>query len=149
MSDEEKEEKPKKAFQIKIVVWDDGEVDADIREYRKLGTGRGAPSLCGPLSSKDLTKALKNMMISPEAVRESIAIELGIDEEGSTSTTSEPSSSTSSSGYDEGDETTDAMVDAMESALENEVEVRDEVEQEEMPDTSDMDMPDFSDLEVE
>lgn len=72
MSDEEREEKPKKAFQLKIVVWDDGEVDTDIREYRKLGTGRGAPSLCGPLKPKQFIDELGNYGISADTVFDTI-----------------------------------------------------------------------------
>jgi len=129
MSDEEKEDKPKKAFQIKIVVWDDGEVDADIREYRKLGTGRGAPSLCGPLSAKDLTKALKNLMINPVGVRDSIAVELGIESDESVS-------------YDKED--TESATKVSELIQEEDDDLEDS-----LPDPSDMDVPDFSDLEVD
>lgn len=78
---EEESEKPKKAFQLKVIVWDDGEVDCDIREYRKLGTGRGAPALCGPLSPNDFKKSLDQYGLDSDGVCGSIAIEVGIDDE--------------------------------------------------------------------
>lgn len=76
--DIEKEEKPKKAYLIKVIVWEDGEIDADIREYRKIGSGRGAPTLCGPLSSTDLEKGLKNYGLNVDGIKDTIATELGI-----------------------------------------------------------------------
>ena len=79
MSDEETSEKPKKAYQIKVLIWDDGEVDCDIREYRKIGTGRGAPTLCGPLKAKELLDKLEFMGIDPKGVCEAMAEELGIE----------------------------------------------------------------------
>jgi hypothetical protein len=39
----EKEEKPKKAFVVVHTVWDDGEVDSELYEFRKNPSGRGAP----------------------------------------------------------------------------------------------------------
>ena len=43
MSDEEKEQKPKKLFTITHTVWDDGEIDSEMYEFRKNPSGRGAP----------------------------------------------------------------------------------------------------------
>jgi hypothetical protein len=39
----EKEEKPKKVYQIVYTVWDDGALDTEIYHFKKSGTGRGAP----------------------------------------------------------------------------------------------------------
>lgn len=75
---EEKEDKPKKAFSIKGVVWDDGGVDLIIQEYRKLGTGRGAPTLCGPLSPSEFGKALRDMGLNAQGVLQSISFDVGI-----------------------------------------------------------------------
>jgi hypothetical protein len=40
---EEKEPKPKKAFEIKVIIWDDGEIDSEMVEFRANPSGRGAP----------------------------------------------------------------------------------------------------------
>lgn len=40
---EEKDDKSKKLFSVTYIIWDDGEIDAKLVEYRKIGTGRGAP----------------------------------------------------------------------------------------------------------
>jgi hypothetical protein len=77
-SEEQKEEKPKKAFLIKTIVWEDGEVDCDIREYKKIGSGRGAPTLCGPLNKQELKDALSDLGLSAEGVLDTIGIDLGI-----------------------------------------------------------------------
>jgi hypothetical protein len=74
-----KEEKPKKAYMIKIVVWDDSEVDCDIREYRRNGTGRGAPSLCGPLDSEKFIECLKRQGMSAFGITQQIAMYTGVD----------------------------------------------------------------------
>lgn len=40
---EDQEEKPKKMFVITHTVWDDGEIDSEMYEFRKNPSGRGAP----------------------------------------------------------------------------------------------------------
>lgn len=75
---EEKEDKPKKAFSIKTIVWTDGGVDCLVQEYRKLGTGRGAPTLCGPLTPSQFIKALKDMGLNAQGVLQAISMDVGI-----------------------------------------------------------------------
>jgi hypothetical protein len=45
MADErvEREEKPKKLFTVVHTIWDDGEVDTELYQFRKNQSGRGAP----------------------------------------------------------------------------------------------------------
>lgn len=40
---EEKAEKPKKLFQFTVTVWDDGEIDSEMNEFRLNPSGRGRP----------------------------------------------------------------------------------------------------------
>jgi hypothetical protein len=139
MSDEDKEEKPKKAFQIKAVVWDDGEVDVDIREFRKLGTGRGAPSLCGPLSPDEFKKYLKLMSLSPDGVCEALAEEIGIQEPSEEDETTPMSSSIMTP---DDDDVEDELLD-----VRREVHTHDD----DLEPDSDLseEVPDFSDLEID
>lgn len=60
----EKEPKPKKSFEAKIVVWDDGEVDVELYEYRDNPSGRGAPGKWR-LSSKDFVKRIDEVLGDP------------------------------------------------------------------------------------
>lgn len=79
MGKSDDDDKPKKAFQIKMTIWDDGAVDCDVREYRKLGTGRGAPTLCGPLMPNEFMSALKGYGVNAAGVSSTIKCELALD----------------------------------------------------------------------
>lgn len=61
---EEKEPKPKKAFEIKVVVWDDGEIDSELYEYRQNPSGRGAPGKWR-LNKTDFVRRIEETLANP------------------------------------------------------------------------------------
>jgi hypothetical protein len=65
MAKEEKEEKPKKAFEIKVIIWDDGEIDSELYEYRQNPSGRGAPGKWR-LSANDFTRRMEETLGDPQ-----------------------------------------------------------------------------------
>lgn len=61
----EKEEKPKKAFEAKIVIWEDGEMDVEMYEYRQNPSGRGAPGKWR-LKSNDFVRRIEETLGDPK-----------------------------------------------------------------------------------
>jgi hypothetical protein len=61
----EKEEKPKKSFEAKIVVWDDGEMDVEMYEYRQNPSGRGAPGKWR-LKANDFVRRIEEVLGDPK-----------------------------------------------------------------------------------
>ena len=64
---EEKEQKPKKAFEIKVTVWDDGEIDSEMYEYRQNPSGRGAPGKWR-LSANDFVRRVEESFGDPQSL---------------------------------------------------------------------------------
>lgn len=62
---EEKEQKPKKAFEAKIVVWEDGEMDVEMYEYRQNPSGRGAPGKWR-LKANDFVRRIEETLGDPK-----------------------------------------------------------------------------------
>lgn len=60
----EKEPKPKKAFEIKVVVWDDGEIDTELYEFRENPSGRGAPGKWRQ-NKTDFTRRIQETLADP------------------------------------------------------------------------------------
>lgn len=60
-NEEEKEQKPKKMFEIHHIIYDDGEIDTSISEYRKSNTGRGAPGKWR-LNSRDFKRRCEEIL---------------------------------------------------------------------------------------
>lgn len=61
----EKEEKPKKAFEAKIVIWEDGEMDVEMYEYRQNPSGRGAPGKWR-LKANDFVRRIEETLGDPK-----------------------------------------------------------------------------------
>lgn len=72
----EKEPKPKKSFEAKITVWDDGEVDVEMYEYRDNPSGRGAPGKWR-LSNKDFVKRIDEVLGDPKMLLDTTYDALG------------------------------------------------------------------------
>lgn len=64
---EEKEQKPKKAFEIKVIVWEDGEIDSEMYEYRQNPSGRGAPGKWR-LSANDFVRRVEESFGDPQSL---------------------------------------------------------------------------------
>lgn len=64
---EEKEPKPKKQYEIKVIIWDDGEIDGEMYEYRQNKSGRGAPGKWR-LPALDFVRRLEETLGDPEHI---------------------------------------------------------------------------------
>ncbi len=60
----EKEPKPKKSFEIRVVIWDDGEIDSELYEYRQNPSGRGAPGKWR-LNKTDFVRRIQETLADP------------------------------------------------------------------------------------
>ena len=80
---EEKEDKPKKMFIIEHVIWDDGEVDTKLVEFRKTNSGRGAPNKW-TMQPKDFRRRMSELLGSPEQINEILVRQSGLDDGGPT-----------------------------------------------------------------
>jgi hypothetical protein len=81
MEKEEKEDKPKKMFIIEHVIWDDGEVDTKLVEFRKTNSGRGAPNKW-TMQPKDFKRRMTELLGSPEQINEILVRQSGLDDSG-------------------------------------------------------------------
>jgi hypothetical protein len=75
---EEKEEKPKKLFVVTHIVWDDGEVDTEMSEYRKNPSGRGAPTKWR-LGSKDFKRRIEETLGDADQIGEVMSEHMALD----------------------------------------------------------------------
>lgn len=73
---EEKEPKPKKAFEVKVIIWDDGEVDAELNEYRPNPSGRGAPGKWR-VNATDFIRRMEETLGDPEQLTDTIYEAIG------------------------------------------------------------------------
>lgn len=64
---EEKEPKPKKQYEIKVIIWDDGELDSELTEYRQNKSGRGAPGKWR-LTATDFVRRMEETLGEPEHI---------------------------------------------------------------------------------
>jgi len=74
---EEKEEKPKKAFVVVHTIWDDGEIDTEMYEFRKNPSGRGAPGKWR-LGAKDFKRRLEETLGDAETLADVMQENTGV-----------------------------------------------------------------------
>jgi hypothetical protein len=73
MSDgEQKEEKPKKMFVVVHTIWEDGEMDTEMYEFRKNQSGRGAPGKWR-LNGADFSKRVEELLGDPSGLLEEMS----------------------------------------------------------------------------
>lgn len=77
MADEQKEEKPKKMFTIVHTVWDDGEIDSEMYEFRKNPSGRGAPGKWR-LGAKDFKRRVEEIFGDPASLSDELVDNTGL-----------------------------------------------------------------------
>lgn len=98
----EKEPKPKKAFEIKVVVWDDGEVDTELYEYRPNPSGRGAPGKWRA-NSTNFVRIIEETLGDPEQLLLKVFDEIGGNIAASAENKAEVSSQIAASRLSEGE----------------------------------------------
>jgi len=74
---EEKEDKPKKMFVIEHIIWDDGEVDSTMCEFRKSNSGRGAPKKWN-LGPKDFHRRVEELLGASDQINEILSQNTGL-----------------------------------------------------------------------
>ncbi len=79
MGKEEKEDKPKKMFIVEHIIWDDGEIDTKLVEFRKTNSGRGAPNKW-PLKPSDFKRRMGELLGSPDQINEKLIEQTGLDD---------------------------------------------------------------------
>ncbi len=77
MSEEKEDDKPKKLFVIEHVIWDDGEVDSSMFEFRKQNSGRGAPGKWR-LGPKDFNRRVEELLGASDQVNEILSQNTGL-----------------------------------------------------------------------
>ena len=78
-NEDEKEQKPKKAFTVVHTVWDDGEIDTEMYEFRKNPSGRGAPGKWR-LGKDDFTRRIEETLGDSEQIGEVMAANTNMSE---------------------------------------------------------------------
>lgn len=77
MSEVQKEEKPKKMFTIVHTIWDDGEIDSEMYEFRKNPSGRGAPGKWR-LGAKDFKRRVEELFGDPANLSDELVDNTGL-----------------------------------------------------------------------
>ena len=80
MSDEEKEQKPKKYAQLSILMWDDAEVDIEAARFIKTGSGRGAPKKVVMLDPKQFVDDLETDVLNVRSIIKLLIRELDLED---------------------------------------------------------------------
>ena len=80
MSDDEKEQKPKKYAQLSVLVWDDAEVDIEAVRFIKTGSGRGAPKKVVMLDPKQFVEDLETDVLNVRSILKLLIRELDLED---------------------------------------------------------------------
>lgn len=75
---EEKEQKPKKLFTVVHTVWDDGEIDTEMYEFRKNTSGRGAPGKWRQ-GNKDFKRRVEEVLGDFDQIADQMNSQIGHD----------------------------------------------------------------------